>query len=42
VCSDEQRAAVVDAVRREAPEAAVVDDLEVRHRPPDATVEELS
>jgi hypothetical protein len=42
VCSDEQRASVVEAVRREAPSAVVVDGLTVSHRPPDDTVEEVS
>ena len=40
--SDEQRAAVLDAVRRIDPAASVVDDLSVCHRPADGTVEELS
>jgi hypothetical protein len=42
VSCDEQRAAVVDAVRHAAPEMDVVDDLTVVHRPPDPTVEEIT
>jgi hypothetical protein len=41
VCSDEQRAAVVAAVRAGAPGAVVVDDLSVSHRPPEDTIEVL-
>jgi hypothetical protein len=42
VSCDEQRAAVVEAVRDAAPDREVVDDLTVAHRPPDTTVEEIA
>ena len=42
VCSDEQHAAVLDAVRRQAPGAVIIDQVSVSHRPPDGTVEPLS
>jgi hypothetical protein len=42
VSCEEQRAAVVALVRREAPGAVVLDDLAVSTRPPDGTVERLA
>lgn len=42
VSCDEQRAAVVDAVRAEVPGTVIVDHLTVVHRPPDPTVEEIT
>jgi hypothetical protein len=42
VSCEEQRAAVVDAVRAHAPGTVVVDHLTVAHRRPDPTVEEIT
>jgi hypothetical protein len=42
VPSEEQRAAVLSAVRGVDPDVTVVDGLAVSHRPPDGVVEQLS